>query len=101
MRFIFDALMGKNDLDVDATADGLGRPMTIAVAYTMLEQGARPAGGKQRGRHLADTLCLNWEKECLKWLDGRLRPVVITSDIKGGKGDRGRYSASLRDARPP
>jgi hypothetical protein len=31
------------------------------------------------------TLCLNWEKECLKWLDGRLRPVVVTSDIKGGK----------------
>ena len=63
---------------------GLGKTLqTIGVAYTMLTQGMSGQASPEALNAVVicpTTLCLNWEAECSKWLEGKLKPIVVQSD---------------------
>ena len=87
IRFIWEACMGRRALGCGCfLADdmGLGKTLqTIAVIHTFLHQS--PRGGPQVGNALVlcpTSLVLNWAAEVTKWLEKRLQPTVVTSDLK-------------------
>ena len=88
VQFIWEAVMGRRGTlgrgCILADDMGLGKTLqTISVIWTLLRQSPHRRPELSSAIVICPTsLVLNWAAEVRKWLDGRLEPTVVTSDVK-------------------
>jgi DNA repair and recombination protein RAD54 and RAD54-like protein len=85
VKFVFECVMGLRGFDghgcILADDMGLGKTLQgITLLWTLLKQGITRDGGPVAKRALIvcpTSLVANWDDECIKWLNGKVRTMPI------------------------